>query len=155
MPDEEAKSEAMADEGADQGAGQGADEGKLSRRYSSKQVRIALLVIVVAVIAVILLWGMVPDPIYEVGSVLEDIDDLNGQYINVKGTVISWESGHSNYTLADSNDENLTLQVTHSGAFPEGFGMEATIVAKGIVKKGSSVVRMDSDEIQIGCPSKY
>jgi len=147
MPDEETKSEPMADEGA--------DDGTLPRRYSSKQVRIALLVIVVSVIAVILLWGMVPEPIYEVGSVLEDIDDLDGQYINVKGTIVSWEAGQSNYTLADSNDGNLTLEVTHTGPFPEGFGMEATIVAKGIVKKGTPVVKMSSDEIQIGCPSKY
>jgi len=147
MPDEEKRTEPTTDEGA--------DEGDLPRRYSSKQVRIALLVIVVAVIVIILLWGMVPEPIYEVGSVLEDIEDLNGQYINVKGTIISWEAGESNYTLADSNDENLTLEVTHTGAFPEGFGLEATIVAKGIVRKGSPVVKMSSDEIQIGCPSKY
>jgi len=147
MPEEETKSEVNAEEGD--------DKGSLPKRYSSKQIRIALLVIVVAVIAVILLWGMVPEPIYEVGNVLKDIDDLNGQYINVKGTVVSWEAGKSNYTLADSNDENLTLEVTHSGAFPEGFGMEATIVAKGIVKKGSPDIEMNSDEIQIGCPSKY
>lgn len=132
-----------------------ADEEGMPRRYSSKQIRIALIVIVVAVIAVILLWGMVPEPIYEVGSVLDDIDDLNGQYINVKGTVTNWEAGQSNYTLADSNDLNMTMEVTHQGAFPEGFGLEATIVAKGIVKKGEPSVKMNSDEIQIGCPSKY
>jgi cytochrome c-type biogenesis protein CcmE len=143
MPERETKSEPEG------------DEGSLPRRYSSKQIRIALIVIVVAVVVVILLWGMVPEPIYEVGSVLEDIDDLNGEYINVKGTVISWEAGESNYTLADSNDLNISMEVTHNGAFPEGFGMEATIVAKGIVKKGDSRVKMNSDEIQIGCPSKY
>jgi cytochrome c-type biogenesis protein CcmE len=147
MGSEEKKSEEDGNEGA--------TGDKVPKRYSRKQVRMVGIVIVVAVIAVILLWGMVPEPIYEVKTVIEDIDDLDGEYINVKGTVVSWESGLSNYTLADSNNENLTIEVSHNGAFPEGFGMEATIVAKGVVKKGSLVIKMDSDEIQIGCPSKY
>ncbi len=147
----------MPSEGTSSGPGADgeAEPGKVPRRISRKQIRIVVIVAVVAVIAIILLWGMVPDPIYEVGSVLDDIDDLDGEYINVKGTVVSWESGRSNYTLADSNDENQTIEVTHTGGFPEGFGMEATVVAKGIVKKADSRVKMDSDEIQIGCPSKY
>jgi cytochrome c-type biogenesis protein CcmE len=113
------------------------------------------IVAVVAVIVAILLWGMVPDPIYEVRNVHREIDDLDGESINVKGTVVSWESGRSNFTLADSNDENLTIEVTHKGGFPEGFGMDATIVAKGIVRGGGLVITMESVEIQIGCPSKY
>ncbi len=125
------------------------------RRISKKQLRIVALVAVVAVIVVILLWGMVPEPIYEVSSVHDDISDLNGEYINVKGVVVSWEAGQSNYTLADTNDANLTIQAVHSGGFPEGFGMEATVVAKGIVKKNGLVIKMDTDVIQIGCPSKY
>ena len=128
---------------------------KVPKRYSRKQIRMVAIVIGVAVIVVILLWNMVPEPIYEVKTVHEDIDDLEGKYINIKGTVVSWEAGQSNYTLADSNNENLTIEVTHNGAFPEGFGMEATIIAKGIVKKGGLFIKMDSDEIQIGCPSKY
>ena len=128
---------------------------RVPRRISRKQLRIVAIVAVVAVIVVILLWGMVPEPIYEVRNVHDEIGDLSGEYINVKGVVVSWESGQSNYTLADTKDANLTIEAVHSGGFPEGFGMEATVVAKGVVKKSGGVIKLDSDAIQIGCPSKY
>jgi hypothetical protein len=109
----------------------------------------------VVVIIIVLVWNMVPERIYEVSNVMDEIDDLDGEYINVKGVVVSWESGQSNYTLADANDANLTIEATHTSGFPEGFGLDATVVAKGIVKKGSSHISLKTDEIQIGCPSKY
>lgn len=147
MPSEEKGTEPAPEDGA--------PEGKVPRRISRKQLRILALVSVVAVIVVILLWGMVPERIYEVRNVLDEIDDLNGEYINVKGVVVSWESGQSNYTLADTKDANLTIEASHQGGFPEGFGMEATVVAKGTVKKGGATIQLDTDAIQIGCPSKY
>ena len=125
------------------------------RRISMKQLRMIALVTVVAVIVIILLWGMVPERIYEVRNVYDEIDDVEGEYINVKGVVVVWEAGEKNYTLADTKNANLTIQVTHTGAFPEGFGLDATVVAKGIVKRADGNITMESDEIQIGCPSKY
>ena len=128
---------------------------RVPRRISRKQLRIIALVSVVAVIVIVLLWGMVPERIYEVRDVYDDIGDLDGEYINVKGVVASWESGDSNYTLADTKDSNLTIEVSHKGAFPEGFGLDVTIVAKGYVRDASGNITMESDVIQIGCPSKY
>ena len=147
MPSEEKGTEPAPEEGS--------PEGKVPRRVSKKQLRFIAIISVVAVIVVILLWGMVPERIYEVRNVFEEIEDLDGEYINVKGMVVSWESGQSNYTLADTKDANLTIEATHSGGFPEGFGMEATVVAKGIVKKSGQLIELDTDVIQIGCPSKY
>lgn len=131
------------------------DGGRVPRRISKKQLRIVALVSVVAVIVIVLLWGMVPERIYEVRDVYDEIDDLDGGYINVKGVVARWESGESNYTLADSKDANMTIEVSHKGAFPEGFGLDVTIVAKGNVRDAGGNITMDSDIIQIGCPSKY
>ncbi len=125
------------------------------KRISEKKLKIAVVIVVVAVLVTVLLWGMVPDRIYELREVHENIDEMDGEEVSVKGVVISWEIGKSNFTLADSNDNNLTIVVTHKGPIPEGFGIEATAVIKGMVHKGDDQIRMDSQEIQIGCPSKY
>ncbi len=147
MPSEKTKSEDA--DGAD------APEGKVPKRFSRKQVRIMGIVVIVAVLATILLWGMVPEPIYEVDQVLDDPDSFDGEWMNIKGVVVNWEAGNSNFTLADSNDGNLTIEVSHSGGFPEGFGINVTAIVKGTFHAGSSVHRLDSEEIQVGCPSKY
>lgn len=126
-----------------------------SRGISSKQIRIGIVVAVVAVLVVVLLWGMVPDRIYEVHQALDDIDSLDGEYVSVKGLIVSWETGSSDFTIADSNDGNITIQVQHTGPLPEGFGINATAVVKGTIHKSTPVDKMDTDAIQIGCPSKY
>jgi len=126
-----------------------------SKGISSKQIRIGVVVAVVAVLVVILLWGMVPDRIYEVHQALDDIDSLDGTYVSVKGVIVSWETGSSDFTIADTNDGNITIQVQHTGPIPEGFGIDATAVVKGTIHKAEPADRMDTDEIQIGCPSKY
>jgi cytochrome c-type biogenesis protein CcmE len=126
-----------------------------SKGISSKQIRIGVVVAVVAVLVVILLWGMVPDKIYEVHQAVNDIDSLDGEYVSVKGLIVSWEVGSSDFTIADTNDGNITIRVQHTGPIPEGFGINATAVVKGILRKSTPVDKMDTDAIQIGCPSKY
>lgn len=147
MPSERTKSEdaEMAD----------APEGKVPKRLSKKQIRIMGIVVIVAVLVAILLWGMVPEPIYEVDKVLDDPDSFDGEWMNIKGVVVNWEAGNSNFTLADSNDGNLTIEVSHSGGFPEGFGINVTAIVEGTFRAGSSVHRLDSEDIKVGCPSKY
>jgi cytochrome c-type biogenesis protein CcmE len=126
-----------------------------SKGISSKQIRIGVVVAVVAVLVVVLLWGMVPDRIYEVHQAVDDIDSLDGEYVSVKGTIVSWETGSSDFTIADTNDANITIQVQHTGPIPEGFGINATAVVKGTIHKTEPMDRMKTDAIQIGCPSKY
>ena len=104
---------------------------------------------------VILLWGMVPDRIFEVKEVVDGLDDHVGERINVKGVVSNWEIGMSNFTLVDSNNANLSIRVEHPGPIPEGFGVNVTVVVKGIFHRSEQTYSIDSDEIQIGCPSKY
>ncbi|MCK4970240.1 MAG: cytochrome c maturation protein CcmE [Thermoplasmata archaeon] len=126
-----------------------------SKGISSKQIRIGVVVAVVAVLVVVLLWGMVPDKIYEVHQAVDDIDSLDGEYVSVKGLIVSWEVGTSDFIIADTNDENITIMVQHTGPIPEGFGINATAVVKGTIHKAEPADRMKTDEIQIGCPSKY
>lgn len=147
----------MTDEAPADG-GSGPDDGpRPKRKVSEKQVKVIALVVIVAVLVTVLLWGMVPDKIYELREVEDRINELDGEYVSVKGVIVSWESGQSNFTLADTNDETKTILVTHTGPIPEGFGINATAVVKGTVHKslGTVSITMKSDEIQIGCPSKY
>jgi cytochrome c-type biogenesis protein CcmE len=125
------------------------------KRVSEKKIKVAVVIIVVAVLVAILLWGMVPDRIYELDEVLENIESLDGEEVSIKGVIVNWETGLSNFTFADTQNENITIEVNHAGPIPEGFGIEATAVIKGIVHKGDTHIWMDSEDIQIGCPSKY
>ncbi len=125
------------------------------RRFSERRLKVVIVLIVVAVIVIVLLWGMVPERIYEVREVADDLAGFEGEYINVKGVIVNWDTSSHNFTLADSNDDNLTMLVIHSGAIPEGFGLNVTVVVKGIISQAGGKLKMDSDEIQIGCPSKY
>ena len=125
------------------------------RRLSSKQVKVLVIVAVVAVVVILLLWGMVPARILDAGQVVKDPSSYNGKTIYVKGTVVSWNMGSRNFTLADPLDRTVTLNVTHSGAFPSGFGLNVSAIVKGAFTMVGGVPRMESTEIQIGCPSKY
>ena len=125
------------------------------RRYSEKRVKVFVLVAVVSVVVVILLWGMVPERIYEVEEVVDGEDSFDGKQINVKGVVTAWETDKSNFTLLDSNNANLSILVRHTGPIPEGFGINVTAVVKGVFHRDGDIHSIDSTEIQIGCPSKY
>ena len=128
---------------------------KAPRRFSQRRVKIGIVLLVVAVVVIVLLWGMVPERIYEVRETVDQMDDLEGEYINVKGVIVNWDTESNNFTLADSNDDNLTILVKHMGPIPEGFGLNVTAVIKGTIHLVGGKLRLDSDEIQIGCPSKY
>ena len=125
------------------------------RRFSSKQVKVLVIVVVIAVIVILLLWGMVPARIIDAGQVVKDPTGYKGKTIFVKGTVVSWNMGSRNFTLADPLDRAVTLNVSYSGAFPSGFGLNVSAIVKGTITTVSEVPRMDATEIQIGCPSKY
>ena len=125
------------------------------RRFSEKRFKLLLLVGGVSVVVIILLWGMVPERIYEIEEVLEDSDGFDGKMVSIKGVVNEWETGRTNFTLVDSNDPTLIIQVSHSGPIPEGFGINVTAVVKGVFHRSEGLFNIDSEQIQIGCPSKY
>ena len=126
---------------------------KKVRKISEKQIKLVIVIFVVLVVIVLLLWGMVPSKIYNVSEILEKPENFNGIGVNVTGIVTDWESTSRNFSLLDSNDENLTINVEHSGALPEGFGNNETVVVAGIFNFDNN--NINSNSIQIGCPSKY
>ena len=128
---------------------------KAPRRISQKQIKIIVVVVVIIVVVGVLVWGMIPEKIYELAEVLDDQDKFEDDYISVKGVVTEWNKSSDSFTLTDSNDETLTILVIHDGPFPEGFGINVTAVVKGTFKIASGNPIMESNEIQIGCPSKY
>jgi cytochrome c-type biogenesis protein CcmE len=128
-------------------------EGKKERKISEKHIKLIVILAVIAVVLVIVVWGMVPEKIYEVSEVTKNKNLYDGKEISIKGVILAWNGTTKNFTLADAMNTNITISVTHSGAFPEGFGNNATVVVKGIFR--SQLLHMDSIAIQIGCPSKY
>jgi cytochrome c-type biogenesis protein CcmE len=125
------------------------------RRISEKMLKIIIVVAVVAIIVLILVWGMIPEEIVEVSKVLDRADKYDGESVNVKGVVIDWNQTSRNFTLADQNDNNLTIFIVHKGSFPDGFGLNATAVVKGVFTHAGDIYTIESTDIQIGCPSKY
>ena len=56
-------------------------------RISDKQIKLIVVVAVVVVVVGVLLWGMVPNEIYEVSDVFDHLDELDGREISVRGVV--------------------------------------------------------------------
>jgi len=126
---------------------------KKPRKISEKHIKIVAVVTIVVIIVGVLLWGMLPGKIYDVSEIFNNPELFDGRVVNVTGVVIGWGSSSNNFTLVDSLDENLTINVTHTGVFPGGFGNNETVVVTGIFDLETS--HIESQKIQIGCPSKY
>ena len=127
--------------------------GKKERKISEKQIKIIAVVTIVVVVVGVLLWGMVPGKIYNVSEILDNSDKFDAHGVNVTGIVGEWGLSSVNFTLVDSLDENLSIEIRHTGGFPEGFGNNETVVVAGIL--WSETMHIKSHLIKIGCPSKY
>lgn len=126
---------------------------KKARKISEKQIKIIAVVTIVVIVVGVLFWGMVPGKIYNVSEILDNPEGFDGRVVNVTGVVGGWGLSSHNFTLVDSLDKNLTIEITHTRGFPEGFGDNETVVITGIF--WSETRHIESQSIQIGCPSKY
>lgn len=124
-----------------------------ARKISEKQIKIIAVVTIVVIVVLILLWGMVPGRIYEVSMILSNPEKFDGHLVNVTGIVGTWKISSNNFTLVDSLDSNLKINISHTSIIPEGFGNNETVVVTGIFT--SEINYIKSQSIQIGCPSKY
>ena len=123
------------------------------KKISEKQIKIIIVVIIVVIVVGVLLWGMIPEKIYDVSEILNNTEGVDGQKVNVIGVVGNWEMSSKNFTLIDTEDGNLGINITYTKALPEGFGNKETVVVTGIFFSESVIIETQS--IQIGCPSKY
>ncbi len=130
------------------------EESKEKKKISEKQLKIIVFVVLIAVVVGYLVWGMTPEKFYETSEILENPGEFDGQELDIKGIVSNWNMT-SNFTLTDSNDYNITITATHDRAFPEGFGNNETIVIRGVFTYTNGIGHIESESIQIGCPSKY
>ena len=126
---------------------------KKPRKISEKNIKIIAIVAIVAIVVIVLLWGMVPDKIYDVSEILDNQKKFNGKEVNIIGIVKGWEHSSYNFSLVDSWDNSSVINITHTGAFPQNFGNDETVVIIGIFL--SEMDHIQSQKIQIGCPSKY
>jgi len=122
-------------------------------KISEKQIKIIAVVTIVIIVVSILLWGMIPEKIYDVSEILNNPEGFDGKEVNVIGIVEGWEPSSYNFTLLDNSNEILAINITHTRAFPEGFGDNKTVVVIGVFSSELRVI--ESQKIQIGCPSKY
>ena len=123
------------------------------RKISEKQIKSVAVIIIVVIVVSVLLWGMVPGKIYDVSEILDNAEEFNGQEVKVIGVVDNWKLSSHNFTLIDSQDENLDINITYIKSFPEGFGNGETVLVTGIFWLETFYI--ESQSIQIGCPSKY
>lgn len=123
------------------------------KKLSEKQVKIIVAIIIVVIIVGIIVWGMVPEKIYEVSDLLDDPDKFDGEDVSLTGVVKNWTGSSVNFTLRDAQDEDLSINITHDAGLPENFGINATVTIKGVFHKDPMYV--ESKSIQTGCPSKY
>jgi cytochrome c-type biogenesis protein CcmE len=123
------------------------------KKISEKQIKIIIVILIVVIVVGILIWGMVPEKIYDVSEILENPESYDGQIINVMGLVGNWELQSNNFTLIDSQDEDIFININNTKVFPEGFGNKETVVVTGLFF--SETVIIETQSIQIGCPSKY
>lgn len=126
---------------------------KKPRKISEKQIKIIAVITIVVIIVLVLLWGMTPGKIYDVSEILNNLDKFDGKEVNIIGTVAGWEYSSFNFSILDSWDKNSSINITYTRAFPENFGNNQTVVVTGIF--WSEMKHIESQKIQIGCPSKY
>ena len=131
-------------------------EEKEETKISGKQIKLVIFIVIIALVVFLLLWGMTPTKIYEVSEIYDESTHIkNAKEISVKGLVADFQSGAGNFTLVDSLNGNITIEISHGHPFPEGFGNNETVVVTGIINKDGSIYHIQSSAIQIGCPSKY
>ena len=127
---------------------------KKKRKITEKQIKLGVFITVVVVVAVILLWGMVPEEIYMVEQVTSNPGKHDGKEISVKGIVANWNVTDE-FILLDENDNSTFILINHTSAFPDGFTNGAVVVLKGEFKIVDGENTLESWSMQIGCPSKY
>ena len=123
------------------------------KRISEKQIKTIIVILIVVIVVGVLIWGMVPEKIYDVSEILDNPEGFDGQIVSVMGVVGNWDKQSTNFTLLDSQDENLLINISNTKVFPEGFGSKETVVVTGIFFSGN--LSIETQSIQIGCPSKY
>ena len=126
---------------------------KKAIRISDKQIKITAIVVIVVIVVAVLLWGMVPNRIYDTSEIIKNSQGFDGKLVNVSGIVEGWMLSSNNFTLVDSLNDSFKINVSHFGGFPGGFSNNETVVVTGIFFSGSN--HIESESIQIGCPSKY
>lgn len=122
-----------------------------SRRVlTRKKLGIIVAVVVIGVALVIGLWGMVPPEYLSVSDVLGNVDGHMNKSIEVKGLVNDWNSTAHVFNLTDGEND-LTVRYAN---LPEGFSNGKNVVVRGILREDDAPF-LESDEIVVGCPSKY
>ena len=123
-------------------------------KVTERQLKVLAMAAIIIALLAIVIWGMVPDKIYEVSEASERSSEFDGEVISVKGVVSAWDQ-QGNFTLQDSLDEALNLTVHYDGGLPDGFGDGQTVVVEGLFGSSVAGLFMEAQKLTIGCPSKY
>ena len=96
-----------------------------------------------------------PEIQYSVDEIIEEPEKFQGSTIFVRGVVSmnSMDNEQMRFILEGVTGE-IFVDFTHS-PIPDGFDEGRTIAVRGDLITKNGIWRIDSYEIQTGCPSKY
>jgi len=103
----------------------------------------------------IVFMGVDPEVQYSVDEILDNADDHEDSIVFVRGAVASNSTDEDSRTFIIYGPSKSIL-VDYSGtAVPDGYSEGITISVRGIMVDDDGTWRINAQEIQTGCPSKY
>ncbi len=103
----------------------------------------------------IVFMGVDPVVQYSVDEILDNADEHEDSMVFVRGAVASNSTDEDSRTFI-INGPSKSILVDYSGtAVPDGYSEGITISVRGIMVDDDGTWRINAQEIQTGCPSKY
>ncbi len=103
----------------------------------------------------IFFMGVDPEVQYSVDEILDNAYEHEDSIVFVRGAVASNSTDEDSRTFI-INGPSKSILVDYSGAaVPDGYSEGITISVRGIMVVDDGTWRINAQEIQTGCPSKY
>ena len=123
---------------------------------SAAKKRLTLVGLIIVVIAILLFVFLGSSGTAQALSVTQAASgDYDGKKVQVSGTVVdgsyTTQGASTVFKVFDTDNADVTLSVTYSGALPATFGNGVTAICTGKVEGGM----LDCAEMVTKCPSKY
>jgi cytochrome c-type biogenesis protein CcmE len=129
-------------------------KGKKKKKLSKKAIIIIVAIIVIAVIIIYAGWAMTGGASYPtVSEVIKDKSKYIDDQVEVKGTVKEDTIDTVNKTFVITDDKN-DLRINYTGVLPSNLVEGTDVVVKGILRE-TDILFIESEEITVGCASKY
>lgn len=125
--------------------------------FKKRQQKTMIALLVVAVFAVIGLWGIdTGQQYYTVSNILENQQEFSGKNINTMGIIhndsLIVEPGQISFLLEDAEDSSQIINIQYTGDLPPNLEEGKSISLSGRLESNGIIY---ANQIVMGCPSKY